>query len=91
MNLLRKLNQKQIVILGVALLLVVVSLIVWQAYGGQMWTKSQVLVEVKDEIFDTTYKEWKDQFVLGLEYTLLFDGVVGVIGLAGAFILRDKG
>jgi hypothetical protein len=90
MNLLKKLNSKQKILIMIVIGLILVSLIIWQSYGGEIWTKTQVLVEIKDEVFDTTYKEWKDQFVLGLEYTLLFDGIVGTLGLISVFLFRTK-
>ena len=90
MKLMRNLNIKQKKILIITLVLIVISLIVWQLYGGEFWTKSKVLVEIKDDLFDTTYREYQDKFVLGLDYTLLFDGFVFVAGLIGTFLVRTK-
>jgi hypothetical protein len=38
--------------------------------GAEIFTKTQVLVEKKDELLGTSYKEWKDSFILGLDYAL---------------------
>ena len=40
--------------------------IIWQASGGDIFTKTQVLIEKKDQLFGTTYKELQDKFVFGL-------------------------
>ncbi|MFA3782009.1 hypothetical protein ABRY23_02965 [Melioribacteraceae bacterium 4301-Me] len=67
-----KLNSKQKGALIVALLLTLSALITWIGFGAEIFTKTQVLVEKKDKILGRTYKEWKDQFVLGLDYILGF-------------------
>lgn len=83
-------NKKQKIILYIGLLLIVAAIVAWQLHGGEIFTKTQVLVEVKDELFGTTYNEWKDQFVLGLDYTGGFIGVVVVAGGILLFALRTK-
>ncbi|MDZ7625972.1 MAG: hypothetical protein U5J96_16190 [Ignavibacteriaceae bacterium] len=67
-------NQKKTIIVG--LLLIAAAFLVWVGFGAEIFTKTQVLIEKKDELFGTSYKEWKDQFVLGLDYTLAFSGVI---------------
>lgn len=67
-------NQKKTFIIG--LLLIAAAFLVWAGFGAEIFTKTQVLVEKKDELFGNSYKEWKDQFVLGLDYTLAFSGVI---------------
>jgi len=86
----KKLNNRQKATLAIGTSLILILLIVWIAYGAEFWTKTQVLVEVKDEIFDSTYKEYRDQFVLGLEYTLLGSGIIFVFTIVTAFFQRDK-
>lgn len=90
MNFIKKLNPKQKMIIFITFSLVIISLIVWQAYGGAFWTKTQALVEIKDDLFDTTYREYQDKFVLGLDYTLAFDGIVIIAGLIGMFIFKKN-
>ena len=72
-----------------ALLLIAAALLVWIGFGGEIFTKTKVLVEIQDEIFGTT-KEWKDQFVLGLDYTLAFSGITVLLALVFTFLQRDK-
>ena len=44
-------NKKQKWILITAGIIVLLSIIVWLLYGGEIFTKTQVLVEKKDELF----------------------------------------
>ncbi|MFZ2325074.1 MAG: hypothetical protein WAV89_15440 [Ignavibacteriaceae bacterium] len=74
-----KFNNKQKRILVIGLLLSLAALIIWLGFGAEIFTKTQVLVEKKDDLFGTNYKEWKEQFVLGLDYTLGFIGAVFVL------------
>ena len=67
-------NQKKTIIIG--LLLIATAFIIWLVFGGEVFTKTQVLVEKKDKLFGTSYKEWKDKFVLGLDYTLAISGLI---------------
>lgn len=83
-------NKKQKIIIFIAALMVIASLITWYSYGGDIWTKTQVLVEKEDELFGTTYKEFEDKFVLGLDYTAAFVGAITVLALALVFFTRTK-
>lgn len=80
--------QKRILIIG--LLLSLAALIVWLGFGAEIFTKTQVLVVKKDDLLGTTYKEWKDQFVLGLDYTLGFVGTVLVLSTFLIWKTRTK-
>lgn len=84
------LNNKQKKILVIGLLLSLAALIIWAGFGAEVFTKTQVLVEKKDELFGTAYKEWKDQFVLGLDYTLGFIGAVFVLSTVLLWKTRTK-
>jgi len=75
-------RQKRTFIIG--LLLIAAALLIWLGFGAEIFTKTQVLVEKKDELFGTSYKEWKDQFILGLDYTL---GFIGLITAVTSFIV----
>ncbi len=83
------LNKKQKQIRLTALCLIAAVLIIWIAFGVEFFTKTQVLVEVNDEIFGTT-KEWKDQFVLGLDLTLLITGIITSVTLTLLYFTRTK-
>lgn len=83
-----KLNKKQKKTIFISSLLVFITLITWQFFGGEIFTKTEVLIEKKDDLLDTSYKEWQDRFVLGLDYTL---GVISLIILsAGIVIYRQR-
>jgi hypothetical protein len=66
------------------LLLIAAAFLIWLGFGAEIFTKSRVLVEKQDELLGTSYKEWKDQFVLGLDYTL---GLSGFIILSSFIII----
>ncbi len=83
-------NSKQKRILIIGLLLSLAALIVWLGFGGEIFTKTQVLIEKKDDLLGTTYKEWKDQFVLGLDYTLGFIGAVFALSAILIWKTRTK-
>ena len=83
-------NKKQKTTIIAGLLVIVIAFAVWLFYGGELFTKTQVLIEKKDELFGTTYKEWKDQFIWGLDYTLYVTGAtVFVCGIL-FFVFRKK-
>lgn len=84
-------NKKQKITLITGLLIIAAAFIVWLSYGGELFTKTQVLIEKKDELFGTTYKEWKDQFIWGLDYTLYVTGAtVFVCGVLFYFFRKKK-
>jgi hypothetical protein len=85
-----KFNKKQKLVLYSAFSVITVSLTIWLAYGGEIFTKNQVLVEVKDEIFDMTTKEWKDKFIWGLDLSLIITGITTVISIILLFFFRTK-
>ncbi len=83
-------NKKQKITIVIGLAIIVIVFIIWLSYGGELFTKTQVLVEKKDELFGTTYKEWQDKFIWGLDYTLYISGAtVFVCGLL-FFVFRKK-
>jgi hypothetical protein len=82
-------NSKQKTVIYIAITIVVVSLVIWQIYGGEIFTKDQVLIEVKDELFGTT-KEWKDQFVWGLDLSGIISGATIVVSGILFFVFRNK-
>ncbi|MCO6473850.1 MAG: hypothetical protein J5I57_08985 [Melioribacteraceae bacterium] len=83
-----KLNKKQKRTIIISSILILISLIVWQSFGGEIFTKTEILIEKNDEMLGTSYKEWKDQFVLGLDYTLAFIGLV--VSVTVLFLWRLK-
>ncbi|MFZ1518719.1 MAG: hypothetical protein WAU11_08085 [Ignavibacteriaceae bacterium] len=74
-----KFNQKQKRTLYIGLSLIIVILIVWISFGMEIFTKTQVIVEKTDELFGTTYKEFEDKFILGLDYTAAISTFIGLV------------
>ena len=83
-------NKKQKIVLVVGAVLIFSALILWLAHGGDIFTKTQVLVEVQDDLFGTTYKQWEDKIVIGLDYAGGFSGIVFVISAVLFFFFRTK-
>ena len=83
-------NNKQKIILIVGSVLIIAALIVWLSNGGEIFTKTRVLVERKDELFGTTYKEWKDKLVIGLDYAGGFSAIVLAVMGVLLFVFRTK-
>ena len=83
-------NKKQKLTLIIAIILIAVMLIYWQTQGGEIFTKDQIQVERVDELFNTTYMEWEDRLVLGLDYAGTIAGAIAVISGVMIFIFRNK-
>jgi len=91
-------NKKQKMVLVIGAVLIFSALILWLAHGGEIFTKSQVLIERQDELFGTTYKEWEDNIVVGLDYAIVvgldyaggFSALVAVISFVLFFFFRTK-
>lgn len=81
-----EINRKQKVTFVIAGVIILICVIIWLTSGGEIFTKTQVLVEKKDELFGTTYKELHDKFVFGLfpsgfSLTLELLSVTSLIGV----------
>ncbi len=83
-------NKKQRIVLVIGAVLIFSALILWLAHGGEIFTKSRVLIERQDELFGTTYKEWEDNIVVGLDYAGGFSAIVAVISFVLFFFFRTK-
>ncbi|MCZ6702203.1 MAG: hypothetical protein O6940_04085 [Ignavibacteria bacterium] len=83
-------NKKQKIILVVGAILIFSALILWLAHGGEFFTKTQVLIEKQDELFGTTYNEWEDKIVVGLDYAGTFSALVVVVTGVFFFLFRTK-
>ena len=83
-------NRKQKITLIVTIAVIIISLIIWQIYGGELFTKSQVLTEKKDELFGFTEKVWVNKFVWGLDLSLAISGVALVSGGIFYYIFKKK-
>ncbi len=88
-----KFNEKQKRTIYIGLSLIIISLIVWIAFGMEIFNKSQVIVEKTDELFGTTYKEFEDKFILGLDYTAAISAFIAIVTGIVVFFqrkLKDK-
>ncbi|PIQ09080.1 MAG: hypothetical protein COW71_08350 [Ignavibacteriales bacterium CG18_big_fil_WC_8_21_14_2_50_31_20] len=85
-----KLNTKQKKSLVTGLLFIVVAFIAWLGYGFEIFTKTEVLIEKTDELLGIVTKEWKEQFILGLDYTIGFSGIVALFTIVTIWFQRDK-
>jgi hypothetical protein len=83
-------NKKQKIVLVVGAVLIFSALILWLSHGGEIFTKTQVLIEKQDDLFGTTYNEWEDKIVVGLDYAGGFSGIVAVISAVLFFFFRTK-
>ncbi len=83
-------NKKQKMTIFAGFLVILIVFIVWLSYGGELFTKTQILIEKKDELFGTTYKEWRDQFIWGLDYTLYVTGATVFVCSILFFVFRKK-
>jgi hypothetical protein len=83
-------NKKQKIVLVVGAVLIFSALILWLAHGGEIFTKTQVLIEVQDDLFGTTYNEWQDKIVIGLDYAGGFSAMVALISGVMFFFFRKK-
>ncbi|MBU0474649.1 MAG: hypothetical protein KKF62_10845 [Bacteroidetes bacterium] len=79
-----KLANNQKIVLLVWIMLVLVAVASWISFGGEIFTKTGILVERQDELLGASFKEWQNKFVLGLDYTLAF---IGIITLSSAIIV----
>lgn len=83
-------NKKQKVILVISIIIISASFIVWLSYGTEIFTKTQVLIESKDELFGWTEKKWVDQFIWGLDLTLSISGIMILTGGLLMYLMRNK-
>jgi hypothetical protein len=81
-------NKKQKIVASISGIIIAVLLFTWLLHGGEIFTKTQVLIEKEDMLFGTTYNEWQDKFILGLDYTLAAIG--GIILVSGILIFTFK-
>ena len=82
-------NRKQKYIIYIGLIIIILSLAAWQVFGGDIYTKTQVLVETEDELFGTT-REFVDQFVWGLDLSAVISGVTVLVSGILLFLFRTK-
>ncbi len=83
-------NKKQRLVLYFAISVIVISMLAWLMHGGEIFTKTQVLVEMEDDLFGFDLKQWEDRFVWGLDLSLLICGVTVLFSSILLFIFKNK-
>ena len=84
-------NKKQKNTISAVVITILLSLIVWIAYGRELFTKTQILVEKKDELFpEMVQKQWVDKFIWGLDLSGVIIFLSIIIGSFFYFRFRDK-
>lgn len=87
---LKIMNKKQKLVVIISTAIVIASIIVWLLFGSEIFTKTQVLVEKKDDLFGWTEKTWEDKFIWGLDLSLLISAISLAIGAILFFVFRRK-
>jgi hypothetical protein len=85
-----KLNTKQKGTMYIAIAIIALSLVVWFGYGQEIFTKTEVLVDVKDEVFDRTYQEWQKKFIWGLDLSMAISGFTTITSIIIMYFQKTK-
>ena len=75
-------NKKQRNTLIAGGVIVLIAIIIWLLSGGEIFTKTQVPVTYQSELdkqLGVSQTLWKDQFVWGLDLSLLIGGITSII------------
>jgi len=86
-------NHKQKLVIIISGAVVLLSVLIWLYYGGEIFTKYQVLVEVQSELdkqLGISQQEWRDKFIWGLDYTLIVSGIAIVFGGIMTYLFKNK-
>ncbi len=83
-------NKKQKIVLYIATLIIIITFIIWLINGGEIFTKTQILVETKNELFGWTEKKWLNRFIWGLDLSLLISIITILISGLLLYLLRKK-
>ena len=83
-------NKKQKITIIAGISVILIALIFWIADGTYVFTQTKVLVEKTDPLFGTTYKEWKNHFIWGLDLTLVISAVSILISTILFFLFKRK-
>ncbi len=83
-------NSKQKISVQVTVSLAFAAFLAWAYFGFNTFTQTKVLIDKKDELFDTTYKVWEEQFVWGLDLSLLIAGLSLLVGGVLYFVFKNR-
>lgn len=68
-----------------------IPVFIWLFSGREIFTKTKILIEKEDELFGNTFLEWKETFILGLDYTAAFTvGTLLLTFLTTLFIKQKR-
>lgn len=84
-------NQKIVLLIGIFLILIVLSF--WYSQGGEIFTKTQVLVDKTtelDRMLGVENKQYEDKFVLGLDYAGAISAAIAFITVILIFLFKNK-
>jgi hypothetical protein len=85
-----KINRKQKITIVIGLTIIVIAFIIWFINGTYVFTQTQILIEKKDPLFGTIYKQWQNKFIWGLDLTLVVTFLSLVISGVLVFIFKNK-
>jgi LPXTG-motif cell wall-anchored protein len=83
-------NKKQKYLIIISFSLILITFAIWLYHGGEIFTKTQILVETKDDLFGWTESKWVDKFVWGLDLSLALSGIIIVSTAFLFFFFRKK-
>ncbi|WP_304130393.1 hypothetical protein [Ignavibacterium album] len=84
-------NQKKILLIGI--ILIVTVLVYWYSQGGELLTKTQVLVDKTtelDKMLGVENKQYEDKFILGLDLAGAVSAAIAAITGIFIFIFKNK-
>ena len=83
-------NRKQKIVLLTGLTIIVAALLFWLTSGAEIFTKTAILVEKQDQLFGTTYKEWENKFIPGLDITAAFAVLSIITSSVLIYLFKNK-
>lgn len=83
-------NRKQKIVLITAFVVITGALLFWLINGAELFTKTAVLVEKQDPLFGTTYKEWENKFIPGLDITAAFAVLSIITSSVLVYLFKNK-
>lgn len=84
-------NQKTVLIIGIILILIVLAY--WYSQGGEIFTKTQVLVDKTtdlDRMLGVENKQFEYKFILGLDYAGAISFAIAVITGILIYLFKNK-
>ena len=83
-------NKKQKLTISICVTIIFAAFIIWIVNGSYVFTQTQILIEKKDPLFGTTYKEWQNKFIWGLDLSLVVTAISIISSAILFFIFKDK-